>query len=195
MTANSTLRWLDYLDDIIESYNNTPIKRLYNFTPNEAIISPQKEFLKEKFRQERELLDKKYAKRKSDIKVGDHVRVVKPKVTFSRGYKATFFDKVRKVVKILPTAPPTYLVSGLERSYYRSELAPTCEPTNDRETFYYISKERSVGGRELRSKAKIGQEKEYLIKSYNTEFEEWVTESELQKLKDDKLLCNIDKWS
>ena len=195
MTANSSLRWLNYLDEIIDSYNNTPIKRLYNFSPNEAIISPNKEYLKEKFKHERALMHQKYAKRKIDIKVGDFVRTVKPKSTFSRGYKVTFFDKVRKLTKILPTAPPTFRVSGLERSYYRSELAPTCEPSVEKEQHYYISKDRCVGGRELRSKVKVGQEKEFLIKSYNDKnFEEWISEHELQRLDNDKLLCHTAEW-
>ena len=195
MTANSTLKWVIYLNDIVKSYNNTPIRRLNNFSPNEATVSPSKEFLKQKFKEEREHMYEKY-KNGSDLKVNDFVRVVKPKTVFSRGYKASFYDKVRKITKVLATAPPTFKILGLQRSYYRAELAPTCESTVEKEKFYYITKERKIGGRQLRSGEKIGQEKQFLIKSYSDlDFEKWVDEQEIKKLHHDKLLCNFDLWS
>ena len=138
-------------------------------------------------------MDRKYKKVKNDLEVGTVVHVVKPKTVFSRGYKASFFDKRRKITKILPTTPVTFRISGLSRSYYREELAPTSkiEDTVKKTGSYFVQKERVVGGRELRSKVKSGQVKEFLIKSYiDPEFEEWVDNKGLQKLKNEKLLCD-----
>ena len=195
LTANSTLRWIIYLDDIVDSYNNTPSRRLYNLSPNDCLIPANTEFLKKKFDTERKLMDRKYKKVKNDLEVGTVVHVVKPKTVFSRGYKASFFDKRRKITKILPTSPPTFKVSGLERSYYRAELAPTKESEVERQKTYYIYKERKTGGRQLRSHSKSGETKEFLIKSYSDpEFEEWVDEIRLERLQNEKLLSNFDQW-
>ena len=80
------------------------------------------------------------------------------------------FSDIRKITKILPTSPPTFKVSGLERSYYRAELAPTKESEVERQKTYYIYKERKTGGRQLRSHSKSGETKEFLIKSYSGRF-------------------------
>ena len=195
LTANNTLRWLPHLDHIIKSYNMTPSKRLYNLSPSDAVKPSNVEYLRRKFQSERKNFEKIH-KKKTDLKVDGLVYVVKPKTLFSRGYKPTFGDKVRKITKILPTTPVTFRISGLSRSYYREELAPTSKIEEKEDTVkktgsYFVQKERVVGGRELRSKVKSGQVKEFLIKSYiDPEFEEWVDNKGLQKLKNEKLLCD-----
>lgn len=194
MTANSTLRWITLLDSIVKSYNETPSSRLYGFSPNQSLIPANAEYLRQKFREEREKLTEKYKNFKSDLVVGSSVYVVKPKTKFMRGYKANFEDKVRKITACLPTCPPTFKVQGLHRSFYRNELSLTgIDDFVGKKPCYYISKERLAGGRQLRSQNKSGQIKEYLIKSYTEpEFEKWVTDQDLQKLKDEKLLCYAD---
>lgn len=51
-----------------------------------CLVSPHKEFLKKKFKQERDAMEKKYVNVKNDITVGSYVYVVKPKKVFSRGF-------------------------------------------------------------------------------------------------------------
>ena len=209
LTATNSLRWLDILDGIVKSYNDTPSARLYGYTPNEALVSPQREILKKKFKEERETMVKKHEKRKNDIKAGMYVYVAKPKTLFARGYKAKYYDKPKKVIRVLSTAPRTFKIAGVKRSCYRWELAITQEPnleegkqkeekgeeTDDSDQLYFIVKERTSGGRVLRSQTTSGQEKEYLIKSHqDPDFENWISAKEIKKLHDGRLLSNGDIW-
>ena len=160
-----------------------------------CLVSPHKEFLKKKFKQERDAMEKKYVNVKNDITVGSYVYVVKPKKVFSRGFRPTWYEKPRKVLACLNTAPKCYKLANFPRSVYRSEIAPTSEPGIEREKFFYIAKERKIGGKQLRSQAKVGQEIQYLIKSYSDKsFEEWVSKLELNRLKNEGFLCNFDEW-
>ena len=86
LSSRMTLRWLDFLSDIVASYNSTPTRRLYGKSPEMCLVSPHKEFLKKKFKQERDAMEKKYVNVKNDITVGSYVYVVKPKKVFSRGF-------------------------------------------------------------------------------------------------------------
>ena len=195
LTANCSLKWIMYLEDIVESYNNTPSKRLYGLTPKEALESPHREFLKKKFVEERKVLEKKYEAKAFDIKEGMLVHVSKLKKQFSRGYKPVFHEKPRKVVEILKTFPPTIQVAGVKRSLYRAEVAPTTESTTERPRSFYILKERKIGGRQLRSQNLSGQTHQYLIKSYtDPDFQDWVDEAEVRRLEKNNVLHNYGQW-
>ena len=183
MTSKCTLRWIDYLNDVIESWNNTPSSRLYYASPNQAVVTPYKEMLQKKFREEREKMSKKYKNKKIDIKENDTVFVVKPKTIFSRGYKSNFNDKTKKVEKVFKTSPPTFKLTGLKRLFYRNEIAPTIdseiENKQDKQ-YYFIVKKRVFVGRELRAyRSRVGQQYEYLIRSHSDpDCEEWVSEKQ-----------------
>ena len=195
LTANCTLKWIVYLDDIVNSHNNTASKRLYGLTPKQALVSPHKEFLKKKFMEERAIIKEKYDGKEFDIKEQMLVHVSKLKTQFQRGYKPVFHEKPRKVIKILKTYPPTIRVAGVKRALYRSEVAPTSERTVDRPRSFYILKERKIGGRQLRSKNLSGQTHQYLIKSYtDPDFEEWVDEAEVRRLEKNNVLYNFGQW-
>ena len=91
--------------------------------------------------------------------------------------------------------PPTIRVSGVKRSLYRAEVAPTTEATTERPRSFYILKERKVGGRQLRSQKLSGQTYQYLIKSYtNPDFEDWVDETEVRRLEKNNVLHNFGQW-
>ena len=65
----------------------------------------------------------------------------------------------------------------------------------EKERFYYIVKERIVGGRVLRSQAKSGEEKVYLIKTHSDpNFEEWVNANEIKRLHNGRYVLNIGQW-
>ena len=196
MTANTTLRWVDNLNDLIGSYNETPSVRLYNLSPNECLLSPNKEFLKQKFKEERDARVSNHKKKKTDLKPGSFVYVAKTKFKFSRGYKPSFNSKVHKITQVLNTFPVTYRVSGLPRSYYRNELAVTTNEVIElNEKIYFIVEVRSVGDKTLRSGVISSGKKEYLIKSHlDKDYQEWVNETVLNELEDGKLLSNFDKW-
>ena len=69
------------------------------------------------------------------------------------------------------------------------------EETDDSDQLYFIVKERTSGGRVLRSQTTSGQEKEYLIKSHqDPDFENWISAKEIKKLHDGRLLSNGDIW-
>jgi len=72
--ANGNSNWVDYLADIIYSYNNTPNRGILNYSPHQALTDPdaQEAILQlniEKANKNESLNSKK------DIKPGDHIRL------------------------------------------------------------------------------------------------------------------------
>ena len=81
--------------------------------------------------------------------------------------------------------------------YYRNEIAPTVdsesEKTQDKQ-YYFIVKKRPFVGREIRaSRSRVGQQYKYQIRSHSDpDWEEWLSEKQLAKLNNEKLLSNFD---
>ncbi|KAF4529785.1 hypothetical protein B566_EDAN018053 [Ephemera danica] len=138
-THASTLKYVDILQNLLVSYNNTKYSAI-NKTPNEVCKN-----------NEREVYDYLYSgngryekiKPKGRIlyKVGDLVRITKDKCTFEKGYKPNWSREIFKVVRILSTYPTRYKLIDLndeeiEGSFYAQELQRVATGQN---TFYKIS--------------------------------------------------------
>ncbi|XP_065651266.1 uncharacterized protein LOC136079455 [Hydra vulgaris] len=123
-SANSTRRYIDVLDEMVNKYNNTKHSSI-KMTPveasdkkNENIVwlylngNARSEFVKPKF------------------STGDRVRITKKKGTFEKGYSSRWTEKVFTVSEIQFTDPPTYKITDdngeeIQGTIYEQELQTT----------------------------------------------------------------------
>ena len=191
MTARNTTRWIGLLQDVVDSYNNRISSVLHGLTPNQAHLKENEEFLRQKFQEEREKYKMKFRNEKT-LRVGEHVRIIKDRNLFSRGYESSFDREIRTIEKILPTIPKTYKVSGKQRSFYIHELSKADEAETPLEKNYFIERTRVIGGKLLRTGKKSGGETQYLLKARNVpDLSTWISQTEFEKLKDGNYLDGI----
>ena len=83
-THQGNTRWIDYLPSLIQSYNNSPHTSIGGLTPNQGVsnegVVRNMAFDKLQVSEQR----------KTKMKVGDWVRVLKRKATFDKGYQIRY---------------------------------------------------------------------------------------------------------
>ena len=126
-SANSTKKYIDILDRLVEDYNNTRHSST-GFTPKEA----------SKKKNESEVWWNLYGKysplkrKKPEFSVGDRVRISKKKGVFEKGYTPRWIEEVFKVSEVHYTEPITYKIMDLNNdeiqgSFYEPELQKTTQ--------------------------------------------------------------------
>ena len=126
MYHKQSFRYIDDLENIIESYNNT-ILRTIGMTPNSVNESNAMDLYLEKYM-------KHVNKTASDpekptYKIGDCVIVGKNKKIFKKGYEDNYSEIIYKVIDIHKTDPPRYILADtmnhrLPATKYKDELVP-----------------------------------------------------------------------
>lgn len=100
MVANDTTTYILVLDKLIELYNNKPHTAIDNIKPNEAdkndnmLVISHINYNKKLFNQGN------MKKQNKKISIGDSVRVIKEKKTFTKGYETGYSNKVYRVMDI-----------------------------------------------------------------------------------------------
>ena len=118
MTAISANVYIDKLNDIVNKYNNA-YHRTIKLQPVDVKPSMYIDF------------NKKNIKEGIKFKVGDHVRILKYKNIFAKGYVPSWSEDVLVIKKkILKTVPWTYVISDLKGeeivgTFYKIELPKT----------------------------------------------------------------------
>ena len=117
MTAISKNIYFNVLDDIVNKYNNT-VHRTIKTKPIETTSDSYAEYNEDS--------NKKTPK----FKVGDHVRILKYKNIFAKGYTPNWSEEAFVVNKIKNRVPWTYGISDLNGkeilgSFYEKELQKT----------------------------------------------------------------------
>lgn len=122
---NKSFNYIDILDDLIESYNNT-YHRSIKTSPNKVSK-----------KNEEKIFFNLYGFSKDDdvepgilninLKIGDYVRVTKNKGIFGKGYENTWRKEIFQIDKILYTEPVVFLLKDLmdetiEGKFYYEEL-------------------------------------------------------------------------
>ena len=124
-SANNTRKYIDVLDEMVKSYNET-VHSSIKMTPIEA----SKEMNENKvwlnlYSIPKEGKDPKYS-------VGDKVRITKKKTTFEKGYTPRWTEEVFTIDEVLRTDPPTYKITDynderIQGSFYEPELQKTSQ--------------------------------------------------------------------
>lgn len=125
MTLNETLRYVDIIPDITQSYNSRPHPSLgHNLAPEEVDETNQKavyKFMYGKYLAQKECTPSKF-------QVGDLVRLAAYRETFRHSNKMNFTKEVFPIAEVLKTHPPTYLVLDpddneiVEGAFYEEQL-------------------------------------------------------------------------
>jgi hypothetical protein len=163
-----TPNWVDYLDTLISSYNNT-IHSATKTTPKQALTDNSKfnEILDEQL-DEMNQVTSSNAYMHSMIKVGDHVRVLLQKNTFTKGTKPRWSKSVHTVLVIDPGN--RYFVTDRSSYYKDYELLPvnevnevtfkndqTNESDNEKDHSSILNDEKSVRDRNITGESKTTQ--------------------------------------
>ena len=172
-TEKQTNKWIDILDDLIDSYNNSyhrsikiePVnvnkdnedkiyENLYGYKKNEGDSSILKKF---------------------KFSVGDFVRLSKIKKTFEKGYTRNFTREIFVVDKIIAKNPVSYKLVDLKGEYligsfYEQEL----------QKVDYKGK-KFVVEKILKTKT-VKNKKQYFVswKDYSSDFNSWVSEENIK---------------
>lgn len=171
LEENQTKKYLNHLDEVLSVYNNRE-NRITGFSPNNAMK-------KENFSSLRENLEKYYSSRlkmrkKPKYKIGDNVRVVEKKKSFSKGYHPYFSEEVFKIKKVLINLPqPRYILESMNEvetiigSFYEREL------TKANHDEYKVEKV-------LKTRKKSGK-KQFFVKwlGYSNEHNSWINEEDV----------------
>ena len=91
-----TKRWIDFLPDLIENYNNTP-HRSIGMSPNQVTDENAENVFKKMF-------PDFHLVAKPRLKSGDRVRVLKEKSIFEKGYKQSWSDRIYLIAAVKQAA-------------------------------------------------------------------------------------------
>jgi len=163
-THASTRRYVDVLDDLLHSYNNT-YHRTIGMAPME--VGPHNE---DEVRARLYPLKPKSYKWKYDV--GDRVRITIQRQPFRKGYVGDWSEEIFEILSRLPTVPVTYELRDLagetiKGKFYEDEIQKVTKANDERFDIDRILKTRKRAG-------KI----EYLVswKGYPSKFNSWVSE-------------------
>ena len=96
MTGNNTTNWADKLDDFINRYNNTEHSSINDIKPKDADKNENKYEIGA-INYDKVIFNKKIDGEKNNFKVGDNVRIQKPKTVFKKGYEITYSKETYKI--------------------------------------------------------------------------------------------------
>ena len=162
-TWSASYRYVDALNDIIDSYNRS-YHRSIRMAPANVSVENEDEV--------RAILypPKRPQPKKYPFSVGDRVRLRQSRRPFLKGYLPCWSEEIFIVQTVVPTDPPTYRIVDLDREvikggFYAQELQKVFKADDDN-TFKVekVLKTRTVGDK-----------KEYYVKwlGYPSKFNSW----------------------
>ncbi|XP_065676789.1 uncharacterized protein LOC136092457 [Hydra vulgaris] len=163
--ANSTRRYIDILDEMVNKYNNTRHSSI-KMTPVEASDKKNKNivWLNLNGNARSEKVHPKFL-------INDRIRITKKKSTFEKGYTPRWTEEVFTISKIQYTDPPTYKITD----YNGEEIHGTFyEPELQKSNQEIFRIEKVI--RKLKNKSFV---KWY---GYPDSFNSWVDNKKLRKL-------------
>ena len=116
-TKNGNNNWIDHIDDVIESYNNT-YHRSIKMAPSEVKATKTANLFYSTVRVRTD---------EAKFKVGDKVLMFGKKKEFQKEYQEKWLTEIFKVKKVLKTIPVTYILEDekgeeIDGSFYDTEI-------------------------------------------------------------------------
>ena len=169
-TAENTRNWIDMLDALLHTYNNS-VHSTIGMTPVEASEKENEtKVLQNIINKSRPI-----SKSKPKFKVGDRVRISRSKGLFEKGYLPNWSEELYIVDKVQETIPVTYKLKDtldevIEGSFYQEELQKSFQDV------YRVEK--------VIKKKKINGVEHALIKwsGYSEKHNQWIPVKDLGKL-------------
>ena len=169
-TAVNSLRYIDVLQDLVDSYNNT-----YHGSIGRA---PATVSLLNVGQVRRKLYGEitSTAPKKFKFSVGDHVRLSLRKRLFKKGYKMNWTEEIFQITRQLSRTPVVYTVQDLlerpiEGTFYEEELQKVKRPD-----IFRIEK--------VLKKRTKNKKTEYLVRwsGYGPDFDSWIQSSDIEPI-------------
>jgi transposase InsO family protein len=174
MTYKKTFRYIDVLQDIVHSYNNS-YHRSIKMTPEEASRPENAQVVWQNLYGHTAIANPSPVT-KFKYKVGDFVRISEERDVFRKGYRQGWSKEVYVVVKQSPRNPPVYRIHQLNGepvigSFYEPELQKVGRPPT-----YEIERILKTRGE--------GPRAEYFVKfkNYPDYNNEWLSARNIAKL-------------
>jgi len=163
-THANTRRYLDVLDDLLQSYNNTH-HRSIGMAPSEVNADNEDVVRARLYPLKPKTYRWKYA-------VGDRVRISMQRQPFRKGYLGDWSEEIFDISTRVPTVPVTYELRDLLGESIKGRFY---EPENQR--VLKSDDERFVVDRILKTRKRDGKI-HYLVswKGYPSKFDSWVDE-------------------
>ena len=125
-TEKNTKRYIDKLQDFIDSYNNS-YHRSIHMAPNQVNQSNVVTALYHNLKPPPD--DTK----NNALQIGDYVRLLGTKTKFEHGYDILWTEQVFRIISVLSTVPTTYKIADLsgeevKGSWYKQELQKVAKP-------------------------------------------------------------------
>ena len=167
-TAKNTRVYIDILQDIVQGFHHRSIGQA---TASVSLLNVGQV--------RRKLYENSWAKpiRELKFKVGDQVRISKPRRTFKKGYLPSWTQEIFTVTKIIPRVPPVYRLRDyaddeIDGVFYAEELQKVQKSDDIYKTEKILEEKKENG------KVKV------LVKwlGYDKKFNTWIPKSELRKL-------------
>jgi len=107
MDYNETLTWIDVLDALVDSYNNT-FHRSIGMAPNE--VNPTNEHI---------VWDNLYKNYMNNVdtpkyKIGDRVRISTQRLNYEKGYLRGWSEEIFIIKRVVPSPVPSYILEDLK---------------------------------------------------------------------------------
>ena len=171
MTHNNTLRYIDVLPDIVDSYNNR-----YNNSTGYKPVDVNNENAKNVFKRMNGSPSTWFYKLDPPkFKRGDYVRISRLKTMFEKGYEENYTRELYKIWNVLYTKPREYRLKSLNDQlikgrFYEKELTHVIFDPN---TKYQIEKI-------LKNRVFKGKKQVYVKwKGWDKSFNQWIDENTL----------------
>lgn len=121
MVHNRTERYIDVLDNIVASYNQT-IHRTIGMKPDDVTKKNEAEIWRRLYRDGSIQRCDKFK-----FNIGDHVRIVMRRRPFQKGYEGQWSEELFKIAEKIPRNPVVYRITDLNGSlldgtFYEQEL-------------------------------------------------------------------------
>ena len=169
LTAHNTFRYIDVLEDLVDSYNNT-YHRSIGMKPVEVNEKNSYSVLRKLFPINRR-------KQKPKFQVDDYVRISRKKRLFEKEHAPNWTEEIFKVKKVNEnTIPITYIIEDLlgdeiAEKFYSQQLQKVELPTT-----FVIEK--------VHKKRTRGKKKEVLVswRGYPSQFMQWIPLEDIQEI-------------
>ena len=175
LSQNNTLRYIDYLQDLVKSYNKR-YHRTIKMSPNEGELSKNhpKIFMELNDR----IMALRRKKRKPKYKIGDEVRIKPNRFKFRRAYDKQFLEEIfiitniKDNMEVIMYEIKDLLDEPIIGAFYEDELSAVNDPK-----VYKIDK--------VIKRKKINGEMQYLVSwiGYGPKFNQWIPEADFIHLR------------